>query len=122
MAPLSALGPSWAEVSGFSGSFARECAAEWWQSDGPFVEYLRAPNAEQPPDLIVAIGAPAARLDIDDRNDITILRCGVSDHDAASPPRCYFRLAPARIGCISRATHSHASTGRVWSVPSANSY
>ena len=36
--------PVRAEVSGFSGSFARECAVEWWQSDGPFVEYLRAPN------------------------------------------------------------------------------
>jgi ABC-type uncharacterized transport system substrate-binding protein len=30
------------------------------KSDGPFVEYLHALNADKPPDLIVAIGAPAA--------------------------------------------------------------
>ena len=32
------------------------------KSDGPFVEYLHALNAEGPPDLIVAIGAPAANF------------------------------------------------------------
>ena len=31
-------------------------------SDGPFVEYLHALYAEKPPDLIVAIGAPAANF------------------------------------------------------------
>jgi hypothetical protein len=32
------------------------------KSDAPFVEYLRALNIDQPPDLIVAIGAPAANF------------------------------------------------------------
>ena len=32
------------------------------KSDGPFVEYLHALNANGPPDLIVAIGAPAANF------------------------------------------------------------
>ena len=32
------------------------------KSDGPFVDYLHALNADQPPDLIVAIGAPAANF------------------------------------------------------------
>src|ERR1700722_5801041 len=30
------------------------------RSDAPFIEYLRALNVDQPPDLIIAIGAPAA--------------------------------------------------------------
>src|SRR5215208_1657325 len=32
------------------------------KSDGPFVEYLHALYAEKPPDLILAIGAPAANF------------------------------------------------------------
>ena len=32
------------------------------KSDAPFVDYLRALYAEKPPDLIVAIGAPAANF------------------------------------------------------------
>ena len=32
------------------------------KSDGPFVDYLHALYAEKPPDLIVAIGAPAANF------------------------------------------------------------
>src|SRR5215218_1188945 len=32
------------------------------KSDGPFVEYLHALYAEEPPDLILAIGAPAAQF------------------------------------------------------------
>ena len=32
------------------------------KSDGPFVDYLHALYAEKPPDLIIAIGAPAANF------------------------------------------------------------
>ena len=32
------------------------------KSDGPFVDYLHALYAETPPDLIIAIGAPAANF------------------------------------------------------------
>ena len=40
------------------------------KSDAPFVEYLRTLNAEQPPDLIVAIGAPAANFVQAHRTDL----------------------------------------------------
>ena len=40
------------------------------KSDGPFVEYLHALNADQPPDLIVAIGAPAANFVQRHRKDL----------------------------------------------------
>src|SRR5829696_3391649 len=33
-----------------------------YKSDGPFVEYLQALYEEKPPDLIIAIGAPAANF------------------------------------------------------------
>ena len=39
-------------------------------SDAPFVEYLRALNLDQPPDLIVAIGAPAANFVQRHRKDL----------------------------------------------------
>ena len=32
------------------------------KSEGPFVDYLHALYADKPPDLIVAIGAPAANF------------------------------------------------------------
>src|SRR5687768_12487601 len=32
------------------------------KSDGPFVDYLHAVYAEKPPDLVLAIGAPAANF------------------------------------------------------------
>jgi signal transduction histidine kinase len=40
------------------------------QSDGPFVDYLRALNADQPPDLILSIGAPAANFVQRHRKDL----------------------------------------------------
>jgi signal transduction histidine kinase len=40
------------------------------KSDGPFVDYLYALNADQPPDLIVAIGAPAANFVQRHRKDL----------------------------------------------------
>ena len=40
------------------------------KSDGPFVEYLHALNADEPPDLIVAIGAPAASFVQRHRKDL----------------------------------------------------
>jgi len=40
------------------------------KSDAPFVEYLRALNAEQPPDLIMSIGAPAANFVQRHRKDL----------------------------------------------------
>ena len=40
------------------------------KSDAPFVEYLRALNVDQPPDLIVAIGAPAANFVQAHRKDL----------------------------------------------------
>ena len=40
------------------------------KSDAPFVEYLRALNLDQPPDLIVAIGAPAANFVQAHRKDL----------------------------------------------------
>ena len=40
------------------------------KSDAPFVEYLHALNADQPPDLIVAIGAPAANFVQRHRKDL----------------------------------------------------
>ena len=40
------------------------------KSDAPFVEYLRTLNADQPPDLIVAIGAPAANFVQAHRKDL----------------------------------------------------
>ena len=40
------------------------------KSDGPFVDYLHALNADQPPDLIVAIGAPAANFVQRHRKDL----------------------------------------------------
>ena len=40
------------------------------KSDGPFVAYLRALNADQPPDLILAIGAPAASFVQRHRKDL----------------------------------------------------
>jgi signal transduction histidine kinase len=40
------------------------------KSDGPFVDYLRALNADQPPDLILSIGAPAANFVQRHRNDL----------------------------------------------------
>jgi len=40
------------------------------KSDAPFVEYLRALNLDQPPDLIVAIGAPAANFVQSHRKDL----------------------------------------------------
>ncbi len=40
------------------------------KSDGPFVEYLHALNADQPLDLIVAIGAPAANFVQRHRSDL----------------------------------------------------
>ena len=40
------------------------------KSDGPFVDYLHALNADQPPDLIVAIGAPAANFVQRHRTDL----------------------------------------------------
>jgi hypothetical protein len=40
------------------------------KSDGPFVDYLSALNADQPPDLIVAIGAPAANFVQRHRKDL----------------------------------------------------
>ena len=40
------------------------------KSDGPFVEYLRALNLDQPPDLIIAIGAPAANFVQRHRKDL----------------------------------------------------
>ena len=40
------------------------------KSDGPFVDYLHALNADQPPDLIVAIGAPAANFVQRHRNNL----------------------------------------------------
>jgi signal transduction histidine kinase len=39
-------------------------------SDGPFVDYLYALNVDQPPDLIVAIGAPAANFVQRHRKDL----------------------------------------------------
>ena len=40
------------------------------KSDSHFVEYLRALNVDQPPDLIIAIGAPAANFVQRYRNDL----------------------------------------------------
>ena len=40
------------------------------KSDAPFVEYLRTLNVDQPPDLIVAIGAPAANFVQAHRKDL----------------------------------------------------
>ena len=40
------------------------------KSDAPFVEYLRTLNIDQPPDLIVAIGAPAANFVQAHRKDL----------------------------------------------------
>ena len=40
------------------------------KSDAPFVEYLRALNVDQPPDLIIAIGAPAANFVQAHRKDL----------------------------------------------------
>jgi signal transduction histidine kinase/ABC-type uncharacterized transport system substrate-binding protein len=40
------------------------------KSDGPFVDYLRALNADQPPDLIVSVGAPAANFVQRHRKDL----------------------------------------------------
>jgi len=40
------------------------------KSEGPFVSYLSALNADQPPDLIVAIGAPAGSFVLRHRNDL----------------------------------------------------
>src|SRR3954462_2575059 len=40
------------------------------KSDAPFVEYLRSLNLDQPPDLIVAIGAPAANFVQAHRKDL----------------------------------------------------
>jgi hypothetical protein len=40
------------------------------KSDAPFVEYLRSLNIDQPPDLIVAIGAPAANFVQTHRKDL----------------------------------------------------
>ncbi|WP_354266641.1 sensor histidine kinase [Bradyrhizobium sp. I1.7.5] len=40
------------------------------KSDAPFVEYLRSLNIDQPPDLIVAIGAPAANFVQAHRKDL----------------------------------------------------
>ena len=40
------------------------------KSDAPFVEYLRSLNVDQPPDLIVAIGAPAANFVQAHRKDL----------------------------------------------------
>ena len=40
------------------------------KSDVPFVDYLHALNADQPPDLIVAIGAPAANFVQRHRKDL----------------------------------------------------
>src|SRR4051812_30027038 len=40
------------------------------KSDAPFVEYLRSLNMDQPPDLIVAIGAPAANFVQAHRKDL----------------------------------------------------
>jgi signal transduction histidine kinase len=40
------------------------------KSDGPFVDYLRALNADQPPDLILSIGAPAANFVQRHRKDL----------------------------------------------------
>jgi signal transduction histidine kinase len=40
------------------------------KSDAPFVEYLRSVNVDQPPDLIVAIGAPAANFVQAHRKDL----------------------------------------------------
>ena len=40
------------------------------KSDRPFVEYLHALNAEQPPDLIMSIGAPAANFVQRHRKDL----------------------------------------------------
>jgi signal transduction histidine kinase len=40
------------------------------KSDGPFVDYLRGLNADQPPDLILAIGAPAANFVQRHRKDL----------------------------------------------------
>src|SRR5579871_6056846 len=40
------------------------------KSDAPFVEYLRALSVDQPPDLIIAMGAPAANFVQAHRKDI----------------------------------------------------
>ena len=40
------------------------------KSDAPFVEYLRSLNIDQPPDLIIAIGAPAANFVQAHRKDL----------------------------------------------------
>ena len=40
------------------------------KSDAPFVEYVRALNVDQPPDLIIAIGAPAANFVQQHRKDL----------------------------------------------------
>ena len=40
------------------------------KSDAPFVEYLRTLNVDQPPDLIIAIGAPAANFVQAHRKDL----------------------------------------------------
>ena len=40
------------------------------KSDAPFVEYLRSLNIDQPPDLIVSIGAPAANFVQAHRKDL----------------------------------------------------
>jgi signal transduction histidine kinase len=40
------------------------------KSDAPFVEYLRTLNIDQPPDLIIAIGAPAANFVQAHRKDL----------------------------------------------------
>ncbi len=40
------------------------------KSDAPFVEYLRSLNVDQPPDLIIAIGAPAANFVQAHRKDL----------------------------------------------------
>src|SRR6185369_8647582 len=40
------------------------------KSDGPFVDYLKALNADQPPDLILSIGAPAANFVQRHRKDL----------------------------------------------------
>ena len=40
------------------------------KSDAPFVEYLRTLNIDQSPDLIIAIGAPAANFVQAHRKDL----------------------------------------------------
>ncbi|WP_275189107.1 hypothetical protein [Bradyrhizobium sp. CSA112] len=73
------------------------------KSDAPFVEYLRTLNIDQPPDLIIAIGAPAANFVQGHRKDFfattPMLFTGVKRHRAAFDKLTEIRPREFSVGC-----------------------